>query len=169
METQELAATSLLHQTELIFNLNTRLFVNSLAGITEEQATIRISDHNNPVNWLAAHTVGARFGIIAMLGKPAVNPYEGLFEKFKPFDASQDYGSLAKAKTEWKKATVLLQSALSGVTEGYMTGESPLKSPIGDFTNAGTMAFLAHHETYQIGQIAFLKKYLTGEAMSYFD
>ena len=169
METQTLAAHSLLHQTELIFNLNTRLFVNALVGITEEQALERISDHNNPVNWLAAHTVGARYGVIALLGKPVANPYEGLFEKFKPFDASLDYGSLAKAKAEWKRVTVLLQSAFSGVTEEYLSAESPLKSPIGDFTNAGTMAFLAHHEAYQIGQIAFLKKYLTSAAMSYVD
>lgn len=169
MESQTLAVPSLLHQTELIFHLNTRLFVNALAGITEEQGRMRISDHNNPVNWLAAHTAGARFGVLAMLGKPVANPYAGLFEKFKPFDASLDYGTLAKAKAEWKNATALLQLALADVTEEYMSAESPLKSPIGDFTNAGTLAFLAHHETYQIGQIAFLKKYLTGAAMSYFD
>src|ERR1700712_209497 len=115
MESQTLAAPSLLHQTELIFNLNTRLFINALSGITEEQALERISDHNNPVNWLAAHTVGARYGVIAMLGKAVIKPYEGLFEKFKPFDPSLDYGSLAKAKAEWKKATALLQSALADV------------------------------------------------------
>lgn len=160
-------ATSIYHP-QLIFNLNSRLFVNALAGITEEQAKERISDHNNPVNWLAAHTVWARYNTCAMLGKPAANnPYDGLFEKFKPFDAATDYGTLAKAKAEWEKATALLNDALAGVTEEHLAADCPLKSPTGDFSFGGTITFLAQHESYDIGQIAFLKKYYTKEAMTY--
>ena len=44
---------------------------------------------------------------------------------------------------------------------------APFKSPIGDFTIGGTIAFLAQHESYDIGQAAYLKKYFTKEAMSY--
>jgi len=168
METLSPAMTSSIHQTELIINLNTRLFLNALAGITEEQARERISDHNNPVIWLAVHTVWARYNSCAMLGKPAAkNPYEGLFEKFRPFDATANYGSLAQAKIEWQNATELLKEGLASVTEEHLAADCPLKSPIGDSTFAGTIAFLAQHESYDIGQIAFLKKYLTKEAMSY--
>lgn len=157
-----------IYHSEIIFNLNSRLFLSALAGITDEQAKERISDHNNPVNWLAAHTVWARYNTCAMLGKPtAKNPYDGLFENFKPFDASANYGSLADAKAEWQKATALLNEALAGVTEEHLAADCPLKSPIGDFTFGGTITFLAQHESYDIGQIAFLKKYFTKEAMSY--
>lgn len=155
-------------QIESILNLNTRLFINALAGITEEQAKERISGHNNSLIWLASHTAWARYNTCAMLGKPAAkNPYDGLFENFKPFDAAADYGTLAKAKEEWQKATDLLKEALAYVTEEHLAADCPLKSPIGDFSFAGTIAFLAQHESYDIGQIAFLKKYLTKEAMSY--
>ena len=155
-------------QVENILHLNTRLFNNALAGVTETQAKERISDHNNPLNWLAAHTVWARYNTCAMLGKPvAKNPYDGLFEGFKPFDATADYGTLAKAKEEWHNASELLKEALASVTEENLGAECPLKSPIGDYTFAGTVAFLAQHESYDIGQIAFLKKYYTNEAMSY--
>ncbi|MBA2249083.1 MAG: hypothetical protein H0W12_02705, partial [Chitinophagaceae bacterium] len=91
--------------TELIFNLNERLFINALEGITEEQAKERISSHNNPVNWLAAHTVWARFNMLAILGKPAENPYQGVFEGFKPFDAGTNYKSLEEIKNLWHKAS----------------------------------------------------------------
>ena len=60
---------------ESIFNLNSRLFINALDGVTEEQAKERISDHNNPLNWLATHTVWARYNTCMLLGKPAKNPY----------------------------------------------------------------------------------------------
>jgi hypothetical protein len=167
METLSPATASSIYHSELIFNLNTRLFLNALAGITEEQAKERISDHNNPICWLAAHTVWARYNTLAMLGKPASNPYEGLFEGFKPFDGSTDYGTVAKAKTEWNKVSELLKEALATVTEDHLAADCPLKSPIGDFSFAGTVTFLAQHESYDIGQIAFLKKYYTKEAMSY--
>jgi DinB superfamily len=159
-------ATSIYH-TANILNMNTRLFLNALEGVTEDQAKERISDHNNPLNWLAAHTAWARYNTCAMLGKPAKNPYDGMFEKFKPFDAATDYGTLATAKEEWNKASALLADALAAVPEEHLAAESPLKSPIGDSTFAGTIAFLAQHESYDIGQIAFLKKYFTKEAMKY--
>ena len=168
METLSPATTSSIYHAEIIFNLNTRLFQNALEGIAEKQAKERISDHNNPVSWLAAHTVWARYNTCAMLGKPvAKNPYEGLFENFKPFDAAANYGTLADAKAEWQKASDLLKEALASVTEEHLAADCPLKSPIGDFTFGGTVAFLAQHESYDIGQIAFLKKYFTKEAMSY--
>ena len=156
-----------IYQSEMIFNLNTRLFLNALAGVTEDQAKERISDHNNPLNWLAVHTVWARYNICALLGKPVENPYNGLFESFKPFDPNYNYATLAEAKAEWQKASDLLKEALATVTEEHLAAEAPFKNPIGDNSIAGTIAFLAQHESYDIGQAAFLKKYFTKEAMSY--
>lgn len=156
------------YQSEIILNMNSRLFINALDAVTDDQAKERVSDHNNPLNWLATHTVWARYNICMLLGKPpAKNPYAGMFENFKPFDAAQPYPALAEIKAEWEKASVLLTEAFAAVTEEYLAADSPFKSPIGDFTNGGTIAFLAQHESYDIGQMAFLKKYLTKEAMKY--
>lgn len=157
-----------IYQSEIMLNMNTRLFLNALEGVTDEQAKHRISDHNNPLIWLATHTTWARYNACAMLGKPAAkNPYDGMFENFKPFNPSDKYPTLAEVKIEWNKASELLKDALASVTEEHLAADCPLKSPIGDFTFGGTVAFLTQHESYDIGQIAFLKKYLTGEAMKY--
>ena len=157
-----------IYQSEIIFNMNSRLFINALDGVTNEQAKHRISDHNNPLNWIATHTVWARYNMCMMLGKPvAKNPYDGLFENFKPFDPTHAYAGIDELKSEWEKATALLKDALLSVSEEHLAADCPLKSPIGDFTFGGTIAFLAQHESYDIGQIAFLKKYFTKEAMKY--
>lgn len=156
-----------LHFQEIIFNLNTRLFNNSLANITQEQAQERISDHSNPINWIAAHLVWARYLMLVFFGKPVQNPYNNLYENFKSFDPSLTYPSLSEVKEEWQKVTGLLKDALASVTEEQLAADSPVKSPVEDFTNAGTIAFLEHHESYTIGQLSFLKKYFTKEAMSY--
>jgi len=170
METQTPVMVSPIHQSELIFNLNSRLYLNALAGISEEQAKERMSDHNNPVCWIAAHTVWARYNVCEMLGKPAIkNPYNERFENFKPFDLSVNYGTLAQSKEEWRKVTDLLQKALAEVKEDHLAAECPVKFPVGDISFVGAVTFLAQHESYQIGQLAFLKKFITKEAMSYKD
>jgi hypothetical protein len=152
----------------IIFKLNHRLFINALDGLTEEQAKHRISEHNNSIIWVATHTVWSRYNTCVFLGKPATeNPYGGMFENFRPFDNTMIFPTLEQVKAEWNKVSGLLKDALHTVTEAHLAADSPLKSPIGDFTNAGTITFLAQHESYDIGQIAFLKKYHTKEAMKY--
>ncbi len=158
---------SSIYQLELIFGLNERLFINALEGVTEEQSKERLSGHSNPLNWIAAHTVWARYNMLFFLGKPVENPYNYAFENFKAYDAAIEYPSVSDIKTEWGKVSGLLKDALKSVTEEHLAGDSPIKSPIGDNTVGGTMAFFAEHESYDVGQMAFLKKYFTGEAMKY--
>jgi hypothetical protein len=156
-----------IYSSALILSMNERLFFNALEGISEGQAQERLSGHNNPVIWIAAHTVWARYNMLLFLGKPVKNPFEDLFENFKAYDAADPYPTLERVKTEWEQVSKLLQAALEAVTDEQLAGESPVKSPIGDFTNGGTVAFLAQHESYDIGQMAFLKKYFTQKAMQY--
>ncbi len=156
-----------IYQSELIFNLNERLFLNALEGVTDEQAGQRLIGHSNPFIWIVTHTVWARYNMLVFLGKPAKNPFEGKFENFKVYDPADNYPDLDTVKKEWANASSLLKEALASVTEENLAADSPLKSPIGDFTNGGTVAFLAQHESYDIGQMGFLKKYFTKEAMKY--
>src|ERR1043165_8317802 len=116
-----------IYPCEIIFNLNTRLFPNALAGVTEDQAKERLSGHNNPINWIAAHTVSSRYLMLLFLGKPAENPYRELFENFRAYDPSLSYPSLAEIRQEWETVTGLLNEAMESVTEETLAAESPLK------------------------------------------
>jgi DinB superfamily len=154
-------------QSQIIFNMNDRLFLSTLQGVTEEQAKERIIGHVNPVIWIGAHTVWARYNALMFLGAPSGNPYNDLFENFKAYDVSLNYPSLAEVKDEWKKVSGLLKDAIANVSEEHLAADAPIKNPIGDFTNWGTVTFFAQHESYDIGQLGLLKKFLTKEAMSY--
>ena len=156
-----------INQLQVIFGLNDRLFINALQGISEEQAKERIIGHVNPVNWIAAHTAWARYNTLMFLGAPSTNPYNDLFENFRAYDSSLNYPTIAEIKDEWKKVSALLKDALSSVSEEHLAKDAPIKNPSGDSTNGGTIAFLAQHESYDIGQLGLLKKFFTKEAMSY--
>jgi hypothetical protein len=166
LQTTELKAPAI-YPSLLIFKLNHRLFINCLDGVTEELAKQRISEHSNSFIWIATHTVWARYNTVNLLGGAAENPFKGLFENFKPYNPDDVYPSLETIKEEWEKASSLLKEALHSVTEERLAAEAPFKSPVGDYTIGGTIIFLAQHESYDIGQIGYLKKYLTKEAMKY--
>src|SRR6266404_2996228 len=100
-----------IYHSELILGLNDRLFINTLEGVTEDQAKERLSDHNNPICWIAAHVLDSRYFMLVFLGKPAENPYRHFFENFKPFDPSLNYPVLSEIKKEWQKLTGLLKEA----------------------------------------------------------
>jgi hypothetical protein len=57
MEATPVALGPSVQQLAFILRLNNRLFINALAGVTDEQARQRLSGHNNPLNWIATHTV----------------------------------------------------------------------------------------------------------------
>jgi uncharacterized damage-inducible protein DinB len=52
---------------------------------------------------------------------------------------------------------------LENASEESMKSEAPPKSPPGDGTIAGVINFLAFHETYHVGQIAYLRCWLGHE------
>jgi hypothetical protein len=122
-----------IHQSQIIFGLNDRLFINALKGISEEQAKERIIGHVNPVNWIAAHTVSARYNALMFPGAPSTNPYNDLFENFRAYDSSLNYPTLAGIKDEWKKVSGLLKDALSSVSDEHLAEDVPIKNPSGRF------------------------------------
>lgn len=151
----------------LIFNVNTRFFNNAINGISPEQWNEKTDEHLNPACWVAAHIVFARYLALVFLGKPVNNPYQELFADFRGYDSALSYPSVEQVKQEWDSLTALLEEAMNAVSVEELQMDSPIKSPTGDFTNLGTLAFMAQHESYHTGQLAMLKRHVTAMPMTY--
>ena len=152
-----------------IFNMNTKLFIDCMEGITEEQSNVRISSDTNSIKWIAAHIIWARYNASTLMGNPPVNnPYTGLFENFRPTNEADDYKTVIEINEEWKKASDLIENSFLKIENDFWEKEAPIKlSFIGDDTNAGLITFLAQHESFHLGQLAILKKNITGISMKY--
>ena len=150
-----------------IFSINMSLFSNCLDGLTEEQAIQKLSPNTNSLKWLAAHVVWSRYATSGLMGNPpANNPFDGLFENFRPHEESDDLKLLVEIKQEWDKATSLLATSFSTINSDFWEMDSVISFPLQqDKSNASLMAILVQHECLHIGQMATLKKYTTGIPM----
>jgi len=150
-----------------ILEINTFLFLNSLEGISEEQSILQISTQTNNIKWIAAHIIWIRYLMSSFMGNPPEkNPYEGIFDNYKPINVSDDFKSLREIKEEWEKSTKLLENSFSMIESDFWEKDSAINVPIQiGKSNASLFSALAQHESAHIGQMAFLKKYITGTPM----
>jgi uncharacterized damage-inducible protein DinB len=149
--------------------MNNNLFTDCIEGLTEEQSNLRISAETNSIKWIAAHIIWARYNTSSVMGNPpANNPFTGLFENFRPTSVEDDYKTLVEIKEEWKKASDLIEDSFSKIDNDFWVKEAPIKLAfVGDDSNAGLITFLAQHESFHLGQLAILKKNITGISMKY--
>jgi hypothetical protein len=155
------------------FALQTRLFNNVLEGIEDNKGSERLNDHVNHLQWIAGHLTNSRYSIASMLDISMHFPFKETYTDFTappPFnrhiDASVKYPSLTEIKKYWNSLGDVLVEKLSNLGEEKLASASPFAVPIGK-TLLDMFSFIASHESYHIGQMSIIRKYLGLEAMSY--
>lgn len=149
-----------------IFELQTRLFKNVLAGIKNEDASERINEKVNHIAWLAGHLVSARYMIAGLVGLQEQEPYPDIFGHGKGIQ-EVEYPAIEELVKDWQPISEKLLNRLKTISDEELSAKSPIQVPIGDASLKGTITFFAHHEAYHIGQIGILRKYVGKDAMEY--
>ena len=150
------------------FDLQTRLYTNTLAGITDEESNARNSENVNHMKWIAGHLLNTRVSSLTRLtgGEPN-EAYAGQFGRGVALDPSATYPSIDEMTQKWNETSAKISEGLSQIPEEVLLSPSPAQAPIGDNTIRGLLAFLISHESYHIGQLSLLRKMVGKEAMSY--
>jgi hypothetical protein len=155
------------------FALQTRLFNNVLESIEDLKGSERLSDHVNHLQWIAGHLTNSRYRFTGLLGINGVFPYAESYNDFtqppphnRIIDASIKYPALTEIKKYWNELAADFVSRISGLSSEQLDAESPITVPTGK-TFLDLFSFLASHESYHIGQMSIIRKYLGLDAMSY--
>jgi len=156
------------------FAMQTRLFNNVLEGIEDTHGGDRLSDHVNHLQWIAGHLTGSRNGIAALLGMQPTFPYREVYSDptkpppgNRPIDASITYPPLSDIRFWWNDFAPGFVSALNSMDEAQVVKEMPFSLPIGGNSLLDMLSFVASHESYHIGQMSLIRKYIGLPAMSY--
>ena len=150
-----------------IFDLNTDLLRNCCEGLSDADANRRLADGGNSVAFLAAHLTDARHVLAARLGAPLANPLSPILDIASGIDDIAALPPLAEILEAWEAIAVHLSGVLDRLTADELARDLPHRFPIAGQTPLGVIAFLVQHDSYHVGQLAFLRRQLGRGGMSY--
>ncbi len=155
------------------FVLQTRLFNNVLEGIEDPKGSDRLSEYVNHLQWIAGHLTNSRYRLAPGLGLTNIFPYADAYNDFsqpaphnRVIDSSIKYPSLTEIKKSWNEYADGFVEKISGLNSEQLGTETPVIVPTGK-TLSDLLSFIASHESYHIGQMSIIRKYLGLSAMSY--
>ncbi|HJX89557.1 MAG TPA: DinB family protein [Pyrinomonadaceae bacterium] len=143
-----------------LFRASDSLFHRALDGVKTEDLLRRPHDGSNPLIWVAGHAMTSRASLTRMTGEKIENPWSDTFARGVTVDAKVSYPEVADIISVWDAVTQKLMARLEVLDDDELLKPSPFPVPTGDKTRRGAIVFLNYHETYHIGQMAYLRKWL---------
>ena len=147
------------------FESNTPMLGRALEGISDEEMRRAPSDHNSSMLWLAGHLLRGRGRTLITLGLSA-DPWN-LFGRGTHLDPNAKYPTKQEILERWAEYSGQLQQALQGLTDSDLKKQALAPNPPSlDGTVGGQVAFLAFHESYHMGQLGYVRKWLGLSALA---
>lgn len=146
--------------------LQTRLFHNSVDGISDHDALRQMNTNTNHVAWLTGHLVSSRYFLAGVLGLHVQEPFPELFAERKGLQINAKYPSQEELTKDWNFISDLLMMKLKTLSSEELNEKIAFGVPTGDTLEA-LIAFISHHEAYTIGQIGLYRRYFGYPGMKY--
>lgn len=150
-----------------IFELNTDLLLNCLDGLSQDEAQRRLDGGGNSIIFLAAHLADTRHFLLGRLGHPLTNPLSRYLADAQSIEDIGEWPSLDEVRRAWIAVSAHLTDALFTLESGSIDRTGTHRFPVGDSSPLGMLAFLAQHDSYHVGQAAFIRRQLGLPAMTY--
>ena len=124
------------------------------------------SKHNpfsNPCDhlmWVAGHLVVHRGAVLKSLGAEWETSWSSLFTRGAKLAARDQYPAVDEIRSAWDEVSAKLVGSFTEATADLLAKPAPKGPPSFDGKISGLVAFLAFHETYHVGQVSYLRKWL---------
>jgi uncharacterized damage-inducible protein DinB len=151
----------------MLYQLNTDLLMNSLVDLSDREAQTRLEAGGNSITFLAAHLTDSRHFLVTRLEHPLSNPLARYLQDVRSIDDITEWPSLDELRAEWLRIGAHLQTVLSDLTVDELAETNIHRFPVEDTSRLGLIAFLVQHDSYHLGQVAFLRRQLGKPPMSY--
>jgi uncharacterized damage-inducible protein DinB len=138
------------------YRFNSDFLVKTVSDLSPEEWLSRPSDHSNHIAWIVGHLVWTRARLLGRLQTEWSQPWLGLYARgAKPAEPAE-YPSNSTLLETWREVSGVLAGVLDGASDDALAQPSTNGPPSADGKISGVINFLAIHETYHVGQIAYL-------------
>lgn len=150
-----------------ILRLNTRLYLNCVQDVSDGDARRRPNDRTNSLAFIACHVLDARHFLARYLGLDEPNPVEDTLRDATGIDDIVELPTIVRIVDGWRALAPTISACLDDLTTTELNAPSPQRLPVDDLSIGGGIGFLLQHESYHVGQLALIRKFLGYPAMKY--
>jgi hypothetical protein len=144
----------------LQFKLNGALMKSALEGLTPADLWRRPSDDTNPILWIFGHVVAARAAVAAMLGDRVDTGWDTKFARGAALLPPDRYPPVEEIERVNRDVVERLKNTFAALTDADLAAPATATHLPGVKTLADQIAFYAFHESYHVGQMAYISKSL---------
>jgi uncharacterized damage-inducible protein DinB len=143
------------------FNQNASFVKQAIADLSDDEWLRRPNDHTNHMLWLVCHIAWARTMLLKRLGGEWTTEWMHLYGRGAKCADTPECPSPSVALEAWNEACTRLNAALEAASDDLLDMPAPTPGPpSADGKISGTVDFMAYHETYHVGQAAYLRSWL---------
>jgi uncharacterized damage-inducible protein DinB len=142
----------------MIFSFNDDIVLRALEGLTPSQLWQRPTDRNNPMLWVAGHVVRTRAQVLQLLGEPAETGWGDVFDRGATIRDADRYPAGDEIERVMREVSPRLHSKLASLDDQSLARPASIL-PFAK-TLADEVAFFTLHDTYHVGQMAYIRKAL---------
>jgi uncharacterized damage-inducible protein DinB len=143
------------------FNLNSGFLKQGLAGLSDAEWLTRPNDHCNHILWIVGHLAYSRSMVLARLGGTWSKPWMHLYARGAKCVESPEAPTPTEMMETWDESCARLNVALEAASDELLDMPAPKPGPpSADGMLCGTVNFMALHETYHVGQCAYIRSLL---------
>lgn len=140
------------------YAISAALVEKNLADFSDADARQSPAGDSNSILWLVGHLANTRCRLLEMLGVDRAPRWPEFFSRgANPADRDK-HPALDEVLSEWRDVSASLSKRLEEIGDAELSAKCPRDFPIADKTMRGAITFLAYHEGYHVGQMAYLRK-----------
>lgn len=143
-----------------MFKFNTDIVNKAIADVGADDWFRKPSDDSNHLMWVMGHLVVHRGQTLKTLGVDWNAAWAPLFSRGSARVADSEYPTAEEMRAAWNRVSSELSAALRNSPADVLAKAAPSGPPTFDGKTSGTVAFYAFHDTYHVGQVSFLRKWL---------
>lgn len=145
---------------EGMFRFNTDIVNKAVVDVSAEHWFQKPGEDSNHLMWVMGHLIVHRGRVLQTLGIDWDSGWTSLFARGAERVEDASYPGIEEVLNAWKQVSDNLSSALSEPASEILGKPAPKGPPSFDGKVSGTVAFFAFHDTYHVGQVSYLRKWL---------
>jgi uncharacterized damage-inducible protein DinB len=149
-----------------IFQINSNLLNNCFKDVKEEFAQKSINNNNNFIQ-IAIHILDARYYISELLGLKNAFQFREIFSKADKPNNIKLLPSTKEVLSDINNMTDLIISKLLVLEEKNLKKNISYNFTYVESTILGSITFLIQHESYQVGQLGYIRRHLGMDSVKY--